>query len=59
MKPRIAVAGAGAFGRNHLRIIHRSERAELAGVFDLNRERAAEAAEPYGCAVFGSLIRGP
>jgi len=55
LKPRIAVAGAGAFGRNHLRIIHRSERAELAGVFDLNRERAAEAAEPYGCAVFGSL----
>jgi predicted dehydrogenase len=55
LKPRIAVAGAGAFGRNHLRVIHRSERAELAGVFDLNRERATEAAQPYGCAVFGSL----
>ena len=55
MKPRIAVAGAGAFGRNHLRVIHRSERAELAGVFDLNLQRAAQAAEPYGCAVFGSL----
>jgi predicted dehydrogenase len=55
LKPRIAVAGAGAFGRNHLRVIHQSERVELAGVFDLNRERAVQAAEPYGCAVFGSL----
>ena len=55
MKPRVAVAGAGAFGRNHLRVIHQSERAELVGVFDLNRERATQAAEPYGCAVFGSL----
>jgi predicted dehydrogenase len=55
LKPRIAVIGAGAFGRNHLRVIHQSERAELVGVFDLNRERATQAAEPYGCAVFGSL----
>jgi predicted dehydrogenase len=55
LKPRIAVVGAGAFGRNHLRVIHRSERAELAGVFDLDPQRAAQAAEPYGCAVFASL----
>ena len=55
MKPRIAVVGAGAFGRNHLRVIHQSERAELAGVFDLDRQRATQAAEPYGCAVFASL----
>jgi len=55
LKPRIAVVGAGAFGRNHLRVIHQSERVELAGVFDLDPQRAAQAAEPYGCAVFGSL----
>jgi len=55
LKPRIAVVGAGAFGRNHLRVIHGSERAELAGVFDLDRECAAQAAEPYGCAVFESM----
>ena len=55
MKPRIAVVGAGAFGRNHLRVIHQSERVELAGVFDLDPQRAEQAAEPYGCAVFGSL----
>jgi predicted dehydrogenase len=55
LKPRIAVVGAGAFGRNHLRVIHQSERVELAGVFDLDPQRGAQAAEPYGCAAFGSL----
>ena len=39
MKPRVAVAGAGAFGKNHLRVIHQSEHAELAGVYDLDPAR--------------------
>ena len=55
MKPRVAVAGAGAFGKNHLRIIHQSGHAELAGVYDLDGSRAAQVAEPYGCRVFASL----
>ncbi len=55
MKPRIAVAGAGAFGRNHLRVIHQSENAELAGVFDIDPARAAQAAEPHQARVFASL----
>jgi len=55
VKPRVAVAGAGAFGKNHLRVIHQSEHAELAGVFDLNAEHAAAVAQPYGCRVFTSL----
>jgi predicted dehydrogenase len=55
VKPRIAVAGAGAFGKNHLRIVHQSEHAELAGVFDLDPSRAAHVAEPYDCRVFASL----
>jgi predicted dehydrogenase len=55
LKPRVAVAGAGAFGKNHLRIIHQSEHADLAGVFDANAARAAEVAAPYGCPVFASL----
>ncbi len=55
MKPRVAVAGAGAFGKNHLRIIHQSEHAELAGVYDLDPEHAARVAEPYGCRVFANL----
>ena len=55
MKPRVAVAGAGAFGKNHLRVIHQSEHAELAGVYDLDPARAAAVAEPHGCRVFTSL----
>jgi predicted dehydrogenase len=55
VKPRVAVAGAGAFGKNHLRVIHESQRAELAGVYDLDPERAAVVAEPYRCRVFQSL----
>ncbi|MBV8841632.1 MAG: Gfo/Idh/MocA family oxidoreductase [Bryobacterales bacterium] len=53
--PRIAVVGAGAFGRNHLRIIHQSEHASLAGIFDVEAMRAREAAATYGCRIFGSL----
>jgi predicted dehydrogenase len=49
------VAGAGVFGRNHLRIVHKSERAELAGVLDLDPDRAAQAALSYECRVFRSL----
>jgi predicted dehydrogenase len=54
-KPRIAVAGAGAFGRNHLRVIHESARASLSGVLDADPGRAAQAAATYGCPVFVSL----
>jgi predicted dehydrogenase len=54
-KPRIAVVGAGSFGRNHLRVIHQSPRAELAGVLDLDGARARQAAETHGCPVFNSL----
>jgi predicted dehydrogenase len=55
LKPRVAVAGAGAFGKNHLRVIHQSEHAELAGVYDLDPQHAARVAEPHGCRVFASL----
>ncbi len=54
-RPRIAVAGAGAFGCNHLRVIHSSERAALAGVFDIDSGRAAAAAQPYQCPVFATI----
>jgi predicted dehydrogenase len=53
--PRIAVVGAGAFGRNHLRVIHQSKSALLAGVLDIDPDRAAEAAAAYGCHAFPSL----
>lgn len=45
---RVAVAGAGAFGRNHLRVLHELEAAgagiELAAVVEPDAARAAEAA---------------
>jgi len=52
---RLAVAGAGAFGRNHLRVIRESERAELAGLFDIDPARAQAAAAEFGCRAFPSL----
>jgi predicted dehydrogenase len=51
----MAVVGAGAFGRNHLRVIHHTEHAFLAGIFDSDRARAEQAAATYGCPVFDSL----
>jgi predicted dehydrogenase len=47
-KPRLAVVGAGQFGKNHCRVIHESERAELVAVVDINATRAAEVASLYG-----------
>ena len=51
----MAVVGAGSFGRNHLRVIHQSEHAELAGVLDTDSKRAAEAASTNACPVLTSL----
>ncbi|MBI5282118.1 MAG: Gfo/Idh/MocA family oxidoreductase [Candidatus Solibacter usitatus] len=53
--PRVAVAGAGVFGRNHLRVIRETGHAELAGVFDLDRDRARAAAQEFGCRAYESL----
>ena len=45
---RLAVIGAGQFGRNHCRVIHESEAAELAAVVDIDPARASEVAALYG-----------
>jgi predicted dehydrogenase len=50
-KPRIAVIGAGAFGRHHIRVIQQSQHADLAGVFDNDEQRASAS----GSRVFRSL----
>ncbi len=49
-KLRLAVVGAGQFGRNHCRVIHESERADLSAVVDTNPAAAAEMAKLYGAA---------
>ncbi len=48
-KIRTAVVGAGQFGRNHLRVLSQSERAELCAVADSDPARAAQAAAEFGC----------
>jgi len=49
LKPRVAVVGAGEFGRNHVRIVKQSPRAELVAVVDTNAARAQEIAGAHGC----------
>jgi len=55
---RVAVAGAGVFGRNHLRVLHELQATaagvELAAVVEPDAARAAEAAN-YGSPVFSSI----
>jgi predicted dehydrogenase len=47
---RIAVVGAGGFGKNHLRVIHESADTVLSAVVDTDPAKAAAAAHQYGCA---------
>jgi predicted dehydrogenase len=56
---RVAVAGAGAFGRNHLRVYRELEKAGLgvvlAGAVEPEGARAAETAAQYAIPVFSSV----
>ena len=54
-QPRIAVIGAGSFGRNHLRVIHQSPHAVLSGVIDMDRSRAESAGQDFQCRIFSCL----
>jgi predicted dehydrogenase len=55
----VAVAGAGAFGRNHLRVLREIESAgqgaRLVAAVEPDATRAAEAAAQYGIPVFSSI----
>jgi predicted dehydrogenase len=52
----VAVIGAGSFGRHHLRILSKSQNAQLAGVVDSSADRAAAAAAEYACPIFASPL---
>ena len=52
---RVAVIGAGSFGRNHLRVLRQLPNAELAGVYDTDPEHAARAAQEFGCPLLATL----
>ena len=47
-KIKLAVVGAGQFGRNHCRVARETERAELLHIVDIDRARAEEAAAAHG-----------
>ena len=51
-KHKLAVIGAGQFGKNHCRAIHESERAQLRAVVDTDAARAGEMAAQYGAEAF-------
>jgi predicted dehydrogenase len=51
-KTRLAVVGAGQFGKNHCRVIRESEHAELVAVVDIDAERGGEAAAASGAQLF-------
>jgi predicted dehydrogenase len=50
---RLAVIGAGQFGKNHCRVVRESQRAELVAVVDIDPARAHAAAAEYGCEAIG------
>ena len=56
---RVAVVGAGAFGRNHLRVYRELEQSgeavELAAVVDSDPTAASEAAQKFGIPAFKSI----
>jgi predicted dehydrogenase len=56
---RVAVVGAGQFGRNHCRVVHESPRAVLAAVVDSDPSRAAEGAAASGAEPLTTVDRLP
>jgi predicted dehydrogenase len=46
---RVAVVGAGSFGRNHLRVLRQLNGARLTAVLDIDPKRSAEAASQFEC----------
>ncbi|HVV44324.1 MAG TPA: Gfo/Idh/MocA family oxidoreductase [Bryobacteraceae bacterium] len=54
-RPRIAVIGAGAFGKNHVRVVSESPRAHLTHVVDPNLKRAREQADTHHAAAASSV----
>lgn len=54
-KLRVAVVGAGEFGKRHMRAIAQSSRADLAAVVDIDPARATEAAAAHSCEALPDL----
>jgi predicted dehydrogenase len=54
-KIRVAVVGAGDFGRNHARVYRELPGAELVGIVDANAERAAKIAQEFSTEVISGV----
>ncbi len=52
---RVAVVGAGEFGRNHTRVYRELEGVELAGIFDTDESRAKAVATEFQTQALGGL----
>lgn len=58
MPTKVAVVGAGSFGKNHARVYHELRQeglVDFAGIVDADLARANEHAEKYGVAAFTSV----
>ena len=51
-KLKVGVIGVGALGRHHARLYAQSPNAEVAGIYDVQRETAAAVGEEFGLKVF-------
>jgi predicted dehydrogenase len=56
---KAAVIGVGHLGRHHARILASLPGVSLAGVVDVNRDRAAQIAGQFGTQAFGSVAEMP
>jgi predicted dehydrogenase len=54
-KVRVAVVGAGEFGRNHARVYRELEGVELGGIFDTDESRAKAVAAEFHTQALGAL----
>jgi predicted dehydrogenase len=54
-KIRVAVVGAGDFGRNHARVYRELDDAELVGIVDPSAERAVQVAAEFSTKVFPDI----
>lgn len=54
-KIRVAVVGAGDFGRNHARVYRELAHTELAGIVDANADRAAQVAHEFSTKAFPNI----
>src|SRR6187200_1585591 len=52
---KVGVAGVGAMGKNHARVLASLEGAQLTAIYDLDRARAEELASLYGAKAVTTL----